>query len=75
MVAALTIAGDTERNCMTRYELRTIASHHRSWLKAQREGISRGANLRGDFSETMRNLGRFSPIRGPRSEHPISGSR
>ena len=41
---------------MTHYELRTIASHHRSWLKAQREGILRGANLRRDFSETMRDL-------------------
>ena len=60
---------------MTRYELRTMASHHRSWLKAQREGILRGANLRGDFSETMRNLGRSSPIHGPRPEHPASHSR
>jgi hypothetical protein len=50
-----------ESEVMTRLELKTIALHHRSWLKAEREGLLgdlRGAHLRGDFCAIMRNLGR-----------------
>jgi hypothetical protein len=68
-----------KRKFMTRYELRTIASHHRFWLRGEREGIAaslRGANLRGDFGEIMRNLGRpGSSLRTARSGHPLSASR
>lgn len=61
---------------MTRYELRTIASHHQCWLRGEREGILadlRGANFRGDFSEIMRNLGRPCSLRLPRPRHPTGG--
>ena len=58
---------------MTRFELRTMAQHHRSWLRGEREAISadhREANLRGDFGEIMRNLGRpVSSRRSPDSRH------
>ena len=63
---------------MTRYELKTIASHHRYWLRGEREGIAadlRGANLRGDFGEIMRNLGRPGSLREPRTRHLMSAGR
>lgn len=71
---------------MARFELRTMAQHHRSWLRGEREAISadlllslssiREANLRGDYGEIMRNLGRpVSSRRSPDSRHSSPGMR
>ena len=44
---------------MTRYELKTLVSHHEDWLRGERNGIEAGLrrdDLRADFAEITRNL-------------------
>ena len=63
---------------MTRYELKTLARHHRDWMRGEREGIAadlRGADLRGDFGEIMKNLGRPGSVRALRTRHLTSPGR
>lgn len=66
-------------NFMTRHELREIVSHHRDWLRGEREGISadsHGASLRGNFGQITRNLGRQGSLyRVPLRGHPMSAGR
>jgi hypothetical protein len=68
------VAATDQVNLMTRPELKTLALHHRSWLRGEKEGILadyRGAQLRGDFSAIMRNLGRpASSARAPILDRP-----
>ena len=63
---------------MTRYELKTLARHHRDWMRGEREGIAadlRGADLRGDFGAIMKNLGRTGSVRALRTRHLTSAGR
>jgi hypothetical protein len=60
---------------MTRYELKTIASHHRDWLKGEKEGIAAdlsAARLSEDSVEIMRNRRPSSLPRTQRPEQPLS---
>jgi hypothetical protein len=46
---------------MTRYELRTLVSHHEDWLRGERNGVEAGLrkdDVRADFAEITRNLDR-----------------